>query len=179
MYIFSFLRYSGLKPFSKTKLLLAFSLCVLLACGSEESEQSVQIEESTEPVTNETTQKEDILVPMEDLIVDESFNWKVTQDLTLVLTLLNVRSEPFVGQEIEIYSNATETEQGLFMGGSLLFSGWPNNQGTLTLHHQVKKGVNKLMLKVIDKPDGSYTDIPLSSSFYDQETGAIHMTLYL
>ena len=116
---------------------------------------------------------------MQDLIVDDSFNWKVTQDITLVLTLLNDSGEPFVGQEIEIYSNVDETNPSASMVGSLLFSGWPNNQGILTLHHQVKKGVNKLVIKVIDKSDNSYDDIPLPNHFSDQEKEAVHMTLYL
>ena len=169
------------KYLGRGKMLFTLLTLSLIACSGQNSEETntppnrTYIDSTNIDSSNINSEPKQ----MEDLVVDESFDWKVTKMISLNLTLLNEIGEPFSGHSIEIYGHVSNATQGLPMGASLLFSGWANQQGKLNLQHQVKKGDTKLILKVMRDQDNTFVDIPLFGAGYDDQTSIVSVTLFL
>jgi hypothetical protein len=158
-------------------LLTLFSF-TLFACGSDSSDSASNTDTGSSDNT-EFTENDLQGINMESLIVAESFDWKTTHNITLTLTLVNESSEVFSKDKIEIYSNVGDFEQSLPEDASLLFSGWPNQQGILSLQHQIKKGDKKLVLQTRKNNNVSFVDIDLSDADFDEQTSTYSMVVFL
>ncbi len=156
-----------------SRVLPAASLLILCACESGVKKDANNVAEEAlvePPVLVVSDESEAVLI--EDLVVNESFDWSVTYDLKMALYLIAEGEEDVSQKRVDLYSGLSIEE------GQLLFSGWPSAEGRLSILHRVEVG-NKSLFLLIDNDESKIVDIVLPSKVTSDGEYSLDMTVSL
>ena len=150
--------------------LMGFLLLLSLYSCSTESDPSETQDDRVVPEDGRVVAERQ----MEDLQVPEDFDWMITLDISLNLKFVNKKGNPLMEQPIEIYRYS---EGHTLESKNLLFSGWSNQQGSLTLAHRINKGARSLLVKIGHA--GVIREIPLLNLSRLEKEGVINLTFQI
>ncbi|NRB41406.1 MAG: hypothetical protein HRU20_23530 [Pseudomonadales bacterium] len=151
---------------------LAISItCTVLITGCD------RIEEGENKTTSSESTEVDSPDSINEIQVPVGFDWSMTHEILLNLTLLDVNNNPLSRQAVNIYQFPIVRKSN--DEGVLLYSGLTSSSGKIQLKHKVRKENPLLYLRAVNYENSEYIKIDLSDDDVNDSEYSVTRAIYL